>query len=314
MQAPLNMGGFDITAAGNITCSGTLTAGPANVASLNVGGIAQIGALGFPATGTMHTYCYTDGTTGDFIISWNRQDSAHTYYLDFSPSGNLLIDGNPIWSALNMGPGSGLNADLLDGQQGAYYANVLGLLGYTPVQQGTGVGQLGNVVKIGWSSGSRVKVTIDSTDEGNIVTDPVLANGSLTHNGAAMQRGGNNLWGPDNDGAGSGLDADLLDGIDSSAFQRVTSQSLVNNGYTVLASGRIECWGEVIVPANGGTLVVTLPVTHNAFFNVSIAPWVKNSAGANANTGLLSKNGLASFTLINWETTSIEVDWRTIGA
>lgn len=38
-------------------------------------------------------------------------------------------------------------------------------LGYTPVQQGTGVGQLNNAVKLGWSA-SGLKLTIDSTDEG----------------------------------------------------------------------------------------------------------------------------------------------------
>ena len=37
-------------------------------------------------------------------------------------------------------------------------------------------------------------------------------------NGATMRRNGNHLFGPDNDGAGSGMDADLLDGYHASAF------------------------------------------------------------------------------------------------
>lgn len=48
-------------------------------------------------------------------------------------------------------------------------------LGYTPVQQGTGVGQLSNVVKIGWSSGGRLRATVDATDQGNFVFDRQLA-------------------------------------------------------------------------------------------------------------------------------------------
>ena len=44
-------------------------------------------------------------------------------------------------------------------------------LGFTPVQQGTGVGQLTNVVKLGWSAGARLKATIDNTDLGNLMTD-----------------------------------------------------------------------------------------------------------------------------------------------
>jgi hypothetical protein len=40
-------------------------------------------------------------------------------------------------------------------------------LGYTPVQQGTGVGQSGNPIKIGWS-GTHIKATVDSQDMGNL--------------------------------------------------------------------------------------------------------------------------------------------------
>lgn len=41
-------------------------------------------------------------------------------------------------------------------------------LGYTPVQQGTGVGQTGNAVKIGWSGAAKLKATVDNGDLGNI--------------------------------------------------------------------------------------------------------------------------------------------------
>ena len=60
-------------------------------------------------------------------------------------------------------------------------ANIISSLGYTPVQQGTGVGQLGNAVKIGWSGTVGLKATVDATDLGPIkfkhdtavnVTDP----------------------------------------------------------------------------------------------------------------------------------------------
>jgi hypothetical protein len=44
------------------------------------------------------------------------------------------------------------------------------LLGYTPVQQGTGVGQLNNLVKIGWT-GSRLAITVDNTNLGVLATD-----------------------------------------------------------------------------------------------------------------------------------------------
>lgn len=42
-------------------------------------------------------------------------------------------------------------------------------LGYNPVQQGTGIRQGSNVVKLGWTN-AQLAVTIDSTDIGDIVT------------------------------------------------------------------------------------------------------------------------------------------------
>ena len=55
-------------------------------------------------------------------------------------------------------------------------------LGFTPVQQGTGTGQKTNTVKIGWSDESRLKVTVDATDLGNVVFDGNLPS-SLPANG-----------------------------------------------------------------------------------------------------------------------------------
>ena len=109
-----------------------------------------------------------------------------------------------IWHPGNDGAGSGLDADLLDGQQGSYYSNIPARLGFTPVQQGTGNGQLtATSVKVGWS-GTRLKATVDVTDLGNVVFDGHIAD----------------VWRASNDGAGSGLDADLLDGLQASVFAR----------------------------------------------------------------------------------------------
>lgn len=47
-------------------------------------------------------------------------------------------------------------------------------LGFTPVQQGTGIGQVTNLVKIGSNGSSRLKATVDNTDFGNMVFDAQL--------------------------------------------------------------------------------------------------------------------------------------------
>jgi hypothetical protein len=53
-------------------------------------------------------------------------------------------------------------------------------LGFTPVQQGTGIGQLANVVKLGWT-GSGLSVTVDATNEGQIPSQNTP--GNFTRNG-----------------------------------------------------------------------------------------------------------------------------------
>ena len=75
--------------------------------------------------------------------------------------------------------------------------SIFATLGYTPVQQGTGVGQLYNTVKIGWS-GTRLKATVDTVDQGAFVTEPNLAGAVLDMDGKTVRRNGQHLYGPDN--------------------------------------------------------------------------------------------------------------------
>ena len=97
-----------------------------------------------------------------------------TLTLGGGATGSVSIDGSgniTLTAAIIQGPGSGLNADLLDNQQGAWYADIPKRLGFTPVQQGTGVGQTANPIKIGWSSGGKLKATVDTSDIGALALE-----------------------------------------------------------------------------------------------------------------------------------------------
>ena len=48
----------------------------------------------------------------------------------------LTINGSTVWHLGNDGAGSGLDADLIDGQDGSYYTNIPARLGYTPWHPG----------------------------------------------------------------------------------------------------------------------------------------------------------------------------------
>ena len=74
----------------------------------------RIGAQ--PSYGGTRIYNSEDLTT--LLFSVGRGDG-HTRV----ESGNLYVQGNLAWHQGNDGSGSGLDADLLDGQQGSYYSN-----------------------------------------------------------------------------------------------------------------------------------------------------------------------------------------------
>jgi hypothetical protein len=99
-----------------------------------------------------------------------------------------------VWGRTNDGAGSTLDADLLDGQQGAWYADILSRLGFVPANRA-----------------------------GDAFTGPVTA--------PALSVAGAPVWTAGNDGAGSGLDADTVDGLQASALTRLNQFSAVDPAF-----------------------------------------------------------------------------------
>lgn len=293
------------------------------------------------------------GATGIYYFT-----SSGTRYLYFNGSGfdlvggQLAINSSIAWNAGNDGSGSGLDADLLDGLDSSYFVNIPARLGYTPVQQGTGIGQsVGNVVKIGWA-GSRLKVTVDSTDLGNVVFDANITDvWRASNDGAGSGLDADLLDGQDGsfytaisarlgytplnqasytagdvlakmltvDGSGSGLDADLLDGLNSTAFLRATDSSLAeNNGFVVYSDGRAECWGFIDV-AQDSSGSVTFPTRtggaalFTSWVNVTLGAQTRIGANEAENTGLSGTPSTTGFVIYNAQNQTIRVWWRAIG-
>lgn len=57
-------------------------------------------------------------------------------------------------------------------------------LGYTPVQQGTGPGQISNTIKIGWSASNVLRLAIDNTDLGSTWPINITGNAGSATNAA----------------------------------------------------------------------------------------------------------------------------------
>lgn len=248
------------------------------------------------------------------------------------PSSHLYIVGAIAWHAGNDGSGSSLDADLLDGQHGAYYANIPARLGYTPVQQGTGIGQLPNTIKIGWSvpdiSGvNKLKATVDATDLGYFVFENALWGGTITVNGAAMRRNGYDLFGPDNDGSGSGLDADLWRG--KTPAQHIAdyhaSGSNANGQWRKVPDGNggfvIEQWGRYNATVYQGAYEIDLPIAFTDADSVCVEALPINASGNTTGTADIwcqyKSNTLNKVTLMMQDATGTAnasgIMWRAIG-
>jgi len=160
----------------------------------------------------------------------------------------VSVSINKMWHSGNDGPGSGLDADLLDGNEGTYFDQ----------SQFTGSSftsrDIGNPLSVDSSTINSVGYTTDSSaagyaDGGLFVaaysTDWVSQIFSNFRDGHISVRGKNNgtwqpwykVWDSGNDGPGSGLDADLLDGLDSTAFSRVDGHSIHSDASNDLSVG-----------------------------------------------------------------------------
>ena len=142
---------------------------------------------------------HDNNATGSLVMHGPRDGS----YVDFS---NAKIAGNQVWHAGNGGSGSGLDADLLDGQQGSYYYPASNPNGYTT--------NTGTVTEGGTTFNGAYPLTV-RTSANVIYSHPNI---TFTGSSNTLAISGNPVWHTGNDGSGSGLDADLLDGQQPSAL------------------------------------------------------------------------------------------------
>ncbi len=207
---------------------------------------------------------YNAGNTGYGIgyyegspdnISFDVSGHLMTGTPDFKISQNIAyVNGNAVWHAGNDGASSGLDADLLDGQHGSYYRNA------SNINAGTiNTARLPNPIVL---SGGNAIIKLQETDVTNSPTWWHVADGgnysirlnntggypfqittNSTNNavsGIALNYAttiqGNTAWHGGNDGSGSGLDADLLDGVNSGSFLRSDAADTATGGITFAAT------------------------------------------------------------------------------
>ena len=249
----------------------------------------------------------------------------------------LRVGGSKVWTAGNDGTGSGLDADLLDGQEGSYYQNASNInagtlndarLSYTELGRSP-VGNFGqwsnhsaynnfntppdywgwtylngttnapNTSSSQWyrgrfSLGNAFGLGSDAGDYWMEMAIPRYSQGGAPgnlwirtcENGAeqswyqvAATISGNTTWHAGNDGSGSGLDADTLDGVNSTSFLRSDANdtftgNLANNGNNYITFGPNSTWSRYLrVGGNGyqGSSTVANIATTNGNLHLDAA-------------------------------------------
>lgn len=211
----------------------------------------------------------------------------------------LVWGGDTVWHTGNDGSGSGLDADLLDGQQGSYYTDIVARLGYTPLNLAGDVAR-GRILVKGNGAGDSAMATATTNlgeieVQGNGTGAAMLAfhrpnnravyfgldtDNQLKLGGWSLGATAYTMWHSGNDGSGSGLDADLLDGEHASAFAR-TDGTTTFTGRLLVQSSSQACFkpatGEnaTVIHRNDGTnynILLTPPSTEISQTSNSLRP------------------------------------------
>ena len=149
-------------------------------------------------------------------------------------SGSLLRDGTQtIWDSGNDGAGSGLDADTLDGVQGANFLRSDTNDTFTGVL--TISGSISNASTAGNSGAILGNLEVGYGGPYNSISARNNNDLHLNYNssGTVFVGASNTVWHAGNDGSGSGLDADTLDGLHASSFITSTSATTFTGNLTI---------------------------------------------------------------------------------
>jgi len=216
------------------------------------GGTGDAAAIGH--NGTKLYFGIQNGSAANSMDTWLQVSPARV--IQFSGTG-LEYNTNTVWHAGNDGAGTGLDADLLDGIQGNKFLRT------TTAPSLAGPGMADTTLSIGDSGSSYAFVqshgkTLRINPAGNSVTIG-------SSNGTA--------WHSANDGAGSGLDADLLDGYQATAFQgAITAPNAPASVTTTIVGETIDVTFAASTTSNIDAYLVYSSIAGSDYGLISVVP------------------------------------------
>ena len=176
------------------------------------------------------------------------------------------------------GAGSGLDADLLDGINSDGFVKTTGTQTISGVKTFTGTNVIFDTAVNSWkylrlqSSGSTKWdiATNEADTSGALQFRPVGGSsnrGYVTTSGYFVSDNQGTLWGASNDGAGSGLDSDLLDGVQGSSYLRSDTSDTFTGTLTVAGTVNAVSLQEDYDAASGTT--PTLDADNAGYFSLT---------------------------------------------
>ena len=194
-----------------------------------------------------------DNTYGNFTalaIAPNTGGSAGKVFI-YNDQGSGYAPGwREVWTSTSDGSGSGLDADLLDGSHKVdiqkQLVNVQSVTAADSCLPSTGYGfkhflglgpsnNDGHILGMTWSGTTAYGAQI------YVDTDPNNIMAFRSRSSTGVWTSWNTVWHTGNDGSGSGLDADLLDGVQGSSFLRSDTADTMTSTLTV---ARLKFTGE----------------------------------------------------------------------
>lgn len=168
------------------------------------------------------------GAVGDDAVIW----AGGSEKVRVASGGVLTVGGNTVWHAGNDGSGSGLDADLLDGLDSTQFLRsdvsdtTNGNLTISSNQPSLNLSEVDTTTsaRLVLASGD-LYIQAGASGSGNNTSSGdirITGYNATNVNAFTVKSGGsdNTIWHAGNDGSGSGLDADSLDGIQGSSFLR----------------------------------------------------------------------------------------------
>lgn len=266
-----------------------------------------------------------DGSMSSFFsqTAYTTDQNVHVRFNTNSDPETGWGDWYKLWHTGNDGSGSGLDADTLDGKKASNFLPNNGSW-YSNFDAHEFVRQYGIEIADGgicfMTNNGQMHVLIDgsyhSGENGGYYSGSGYGaewgfygqNGVVYFNTGSIVANGNTVWHAGNDGSGSGLDADTVDGNHASAFARVVASSnSASGGYRVWSDGFKECWGRVSAATTWMT--VTYPITFGSW---SLAACDAGRTG-DARVPFVSATSTTYLTLYNPSDGGLATTWHAWG-